>query len=183
MLQYCQDYDETYPLMSVDNAAKAPADGYYSWFGTVWTWNQLLEPYAKTAAIYYCPSVPKKTQPPFGHYGYNAGIAWLAMAKQMSKVKSPSECYMIMEANTYYFSAAQAKTPSSGLFIIGAGSAGQAVPSGLTDPQKVRDFMTGRHSMGGPIIAFADGHVKWVNASNVIQEANKTNGGAFSPDN
>jgi prepilin-type N-terminal cleavage/methylation domain-containing protein/prepilin-type processing-associated H-X9-DG protein len=183
MLQYCQDYDETYPLMTVDNASKAPMDGYYQWFGTSWVWNQLLEPYAKTAASYYCPSVPKTVKLPWGNYGYNAAIAWGAMAKQMSKIKSPSDCYMIMESQDYYFSSTFAKSPTSSDFIVGAGSAGQAVPSGITNPRTLREFNSGRHSMNGPIVAFCDGHVKWVNAGIVLQEGQKSNSGAFNPDN
>ena len=48
VMQYVQDYDETYPYARMEDSDTSP------------TWRQLVQPYVKSAQLFSCPSNPQK---------------------------------------------------------------------------------------------------------------------------
>ncbi len=69
--QYVQDYDEYYPYGDIANTTSASSTQWYAY--SDWcmnthlspSWIDLVEPYAKTSQIFYCPDPPK------GHFWSN----------------------------------------------------------------------------------------------------------------
>jgi prepilin-type N-terminal cleavage/methylation domain-containing protein/prepilin-type processing-associated H-X9-DG protein len=52
MLQYSQDYEETYPLPYYQTSASSPATN------TTTSWPRIIQPYVKSTALFRCPSDP-----------------------------------------------------------------------------------------------------------------------------
>jgi prepilin-type N-terminal cleavage/methylation domain-containing protein/prepilin-type processing-associated H-X9-DG protein len=180
MLVYAQDNGGMLPPQGYENKEKAPVDGYY--YGKSWFWMQMLQPYIKNMKIVYCPAISESMKPIWGHYGYNAAIAWETKSRAVSTIKNPAKCYLVMDWPNYYCASAFANKPSQGHFVPGAGSAGDDVPAGIKEPSQIEDFKIGRHKNGGPNVAFCDGHAAHLDASVLLDEAMKPGTGAWSPD-
>ncbi len=170
IMQYVQDYDETYPL-TLNRV-------------TTLYWYSAVQPYVKSTQVFNCPSsgstVISGTN---GHYGSNQNIlilpstnlATLPVPRKMSAVQSVAGTYMIMDFGTYYASHTTAITGASWEYLPGMGDAGgdcTAVPTTTNFSARPQDCQSGRH-FGGVNMSFADGHVKWLKSSVVVQEARK----------
>ncbi|RYX80644.1 DUF1559 domain-containing protein, partial [bacterium] len=67
VLQYVQDYDETYPSTNFNYQATGPLGTYAA------TWDTVIQPYVKSGQIIQCPSDTKSTRVPAHRlYGANA---------------------------------------------------------------------------------------------------------------
>jgi len=210
MMQYTQDYDESYPYAQSSGMGANPAGGNWS-LGTdsngfyVWGWSQILYPYHKSLEIMVCPSGVPDYQlsvrgPIRGQYGANRLLLVLPTptgtppvtppSTKLSSVQSPSGTYAFMDAGQYTISPGLA-TPSSttaqyGNYLPGIGNYGSTcAPGSASYDNLVSDCQSGRH-FGGVNVAFADGHVKWLKDDALITEAAKpapNRYGAWSPAN
>lgn len=108
MMQYVQDWDETYPPLRIyDAAATYGGNG----FETDYWWSQAIYPYVKSAAVYECPSNPDKgpvcpnktTFAPFLHesYAMNSRVSqphgYFSGYGTLAQVDKPSQKVMISE--------------------------------------------------------------------------------------
>ena len=148
MLQYSQDYDETFPAMSLGanlSAAVVPEDptfGYYTTNSNWWNcWTNGIYPYIKNVQIYKCPSYSTSTYgcayglPAVGINATQTGTASIFGRPSQSDIKRPAEILMIGEKGT--------------------GGGNQYILSGT--------YYAGRMNHNdGSNCAFFDGHVKWL---------------------
>ena len=156
--QYIQDYDEKFPPVAVNSAAKADKKG---WGKSPYGWADALQPYLKSTQIFQCPAEPNSpqtdpTQHQYTDYWFNARVSRLE----------------------------ESKLDSTALTILmGDGNDGKDATNAryhwLSIPQSWRNDAKsplGRH-LEGANFAFADGHVKWLQASGW---KNELDNGAFS---
>lgn len=177
-MQYVQDYDEKFYWTYSPNAATAPPDGVY-WFGdaTNWVWPQLLHPYTKSIQIVVCPSRATNTSTPYwGHYGTNGLLtargAYGGTPISLAQINSSSTTYLMMDSGPYVIDPYYALGPVGEFWYVpGSGEGGVTCPA-MTPASLTADCQSGRH-FGGVNVAFADGHVKWLKASTVVDEARK----------
>lgn len=172
-----------------------------------WSWHQLIFPYVKNTQVFQCPSSPEKRSiSASGNLkaNYQYGVNCLIMQKEWgpanvankpglrsikeSAVVSASTTFMIMDWGL----TQRIESPNAILnthrmiysgYLPGGGKIGVTVTepgSSLRDPNFYKagkpDFNNGRH-LSGVNIAFADGHVKWLNSSVVLKEAQKCEDG------
>jgi prepilin-type N-terminal cleavage/methylation domain-containing protein/prepilin-type processing-associated H-X9-DG protein len=183
--QYCQDYDETSP-----NACLGPCGVW----GSGLTVGELLLPYTKTVAIWRCPSDTVNTgavgtdgfvgaspypccQNP--SYAYNvyfmtlwkqcattSGSTWIQPPLTMSQMQTPSNDLILIEAWTTF-----------GWLDDGIGTFQQrSVGSPLNTISATA--MVGHNNGGNE--TFADGHVKWLNGTYLLGQANIENASAWA---
>lgn len=179
VMMYTQDYDERYPEhLNARLTTQTPPDGY-PWDSTgYWYWPQILYPYHKSTAIYFCPSSPDmryyngKPAPTTGSYGANTMMLQqsgsFVKSVGIAEVALPSEIYMLMDSSAYRTEPSKVITPEGGQgYLPGSGDAGGTYGLSASPP---RDWQSGRH-FGGVNVAFADGHVKWLKSSLVYRQA------------
>jgi len=202
MMQYTQDYDESYPYASSGGMGANPPGGGWS-LGTdsdgfyIWGWPQLLYPYHKSLQVMDCPSGVSDYQlakrgPIRGQYGANRLLIVLSgnPAVKLSAVQAPATTYAFMDAGQYTMGTSYAIPSSStaqyGNYLPGIGALGSGCAPGTSSYDNlVADCQGGRH-FGGVNMAFADGHVKWLKTSVVSAEAQKPvpeRYGAWNPAN
>jgi len=194
VMQYVQDYDETYPASTRYISGTS---------GSTLYWYQDILPYVKSYELFRCPSsnsgyggadssydwgVSDYGYVKAGNYGANRVVMRIssdgnAAYVKMPSVVSPATIYMIMDFGEMRISPVRAVTPAGASeYLPGAGSLGIAAPTSGTPlyDRFVRDFQSGRH-FGGVNVLYADGHTKWVISSEVYREAKKlTDGGLTS---
>jgi prepilin-type N-terminal cleavage/methylation domain-containing protein/prepilin-type processing-associated H-X9-DG protein len=199
---YVQDYDERYPRSLTVFASgtcpqPTPPDGY-TWLSNDLFWQQALYPYHKSDNVAFCPSAPvwpyKSAGQPNPYYG-NYGANVMLFPKQaaacdssgtiaVASVVSPAGTYMLMDGGISYLAPANhvvhnITNPNGGFWYLpgtGPGSADN-LTKGATAWQSNasamdNDFANGRH-FGGVNVAFADGHVKWLQSHTVYAESSK----------
>ena len=151
MTMYTQDYDETYPSISVVSACDStpvvpgslfnynPSTGYNCYYHG---WAAAIYPYLKSTQIYLCPSNNVNA------YGVNYGL--------------PTNYYRSSHGSVQnYFNLnlklAQFTRPSESAMIIekGGGGGNQYVLSG-------QYYVCAAPHFDGGNVAFVDGHVKWM---------------------
>jgi prepilin-type N-terminal cleavage/methylation domain-containing protein/prepilin-type processing-associated H-X9-DG protein len=162
LMQYVQDYDETYPARYFDNPQTY--------------WYQLLQPYVKSEQIFTCPSSGSSVLLN-GQYGANFLIANNAADPhiKLAAVQSSATTYLIMDWGTYYAQAKFALADDGGYkYLPGMGDAGGicTTTTVATNSDRPGDCRSGRH-FGGIDMMFADGHVKWLKSNTVMQESAK----------
>lgn len=184
LMMYVQDNDEIFPnaYLTVPAAETAPGG---DWVDTLIFWPQIVYPYFKNTQVFTCPSIAvyKKT-PYLGHYGANGDvIRTTGTSRAMAELAAPASTYLAMDAGPYTISSGNALSPTGNFWYIpGAGdilgipaspTVGGTYPlsSGLES-----DFSRGRH-FNGVNVTFADGHVKSVKSSTVLQEARNRQAG------
>ncbi len=188
MMQYVQDYDETYPN-AIGTVGAAPPGGAWNMGSAAgfnkWAWQQLLYPYHKNLQIFRCPSGLNHSNfnyPTYGNYGANNQIitAETLPARKLSAITAPAGTYAIMDAGTWSVAPGRADPTNSGTssnfgnFIPGIGKLGSACAiAGNVYDVLQDDCLKGRH-FEGVNMAFADGHVKWLKTDVVSTEARKT---------
>ena len=145
IVQYIQDYDETFPLGT-----------YLPWpntGGSVWV--DYIAPYVKSTQVFLCPSLPKNVA--HGHYclsyggGNSVGVIDYQWGVPIASIQAPAERPMLVEGG-----------PNGG-YTDGA----QGMPSPLNAawvsiPSQRCSFS----HLDGQNVGFCDGHVKWVSQSN-----------------
>jgi len=149
-MMYVQDYDERLPT-STNNAA-----GSFTWpDGTVSArsyWNLKIYPYVKSIQIFSCPSADHqwKGGPDSGiTYGVNSILFYSAtdIGPSLASIDNPSQTLLLADSEN---------TTNSTL--------GNYTISQFFTTTATRGFVSDRHLNGG-VIAFADGHVKWLSIS------------------
>jgi prepilin-type N-terminal cleavage/methylation domain-containing protein/prepilin-type processing-associated H-X9-DG protein len=183
LMQYVQDYDETFPP-SVANLHTTPPGG--CWIsGTVWAWPQLLYPYEHTTDFYWCPSGNSTLI--YGNYGANERVIantsnGIPILKQPAIV-APAHLYAMMDAGSYTVRSTVAVVTATkavnygsyfpGIGLLGSNCVISPAASGKSIDFQLSDCQGGRH-FGGVNMAFADGHVKWLKTA--VINANLSNG-------
>ena len=206
MMMYVQDNDERYPTYFYGSDAgvtvgpdAAHGGNWYPSTSTSWYWQNMIFPYVKNVQVFICPSSPMAGEPykvPTANYGpyatqYGAnGVSsgaqigpiingkWGASGLSLSAMASPSKTYMIMDSSMFYADWNWAASTRSDYRYYIPGSCGQFSGSAMTGSYSA-DCFTGRHFDGVNVI-FVDGHVKWLKSATVVQEALKTDHGAWN---
>lgn len=205
VMMYVQDYDEKYPR-SLTLTTETPQPGGYTWSTGVWFWQQMLYPYTKSFEVIDCPSAPvvpfntsNQAVPFYGNYGVNEMLLAFGTSPvvSMAAVQSPSSTYMMMDAGAYVvapayvtigYSGHDITAPHGGYWYLPGTGPGSAVNgpviattsfTTLGQPNMPGDYAGGRH-FGGVNIAFADGHVKWLQSQTVYVEAKKCTDCAYT---
>jgi len=182
MMMYTQDYDEHYPFSAwivgdywkaSDKVGVEQTDsnmpGSHFQAGLTGcgddahcvTWMDIIYPYVKSWQVFVCPSVQYGSQYP--SYGYSGAINGRSLLKfnaglsptdpnsgvplSLSGVQRPSEIFTIVD---YNYSAS---------FYANPYDIGNAARSSTS-------YLRVIPHLGGANVAYADGHVKWVNGEN-----------------
>jgi prepilin-type N-terminal cleavage/methylation domain-containing protein len=187
-MMYTQDYDGVFPQVYTPDAAHTPPDGIY-WFGdaTNWVWPQILYPYSKSIQVFDCPDgATNKATPYINNYGANGLVmghsAWGAYLNPIntSAILSSSTTYLFMDAGPYEFDPYWAMNPQSWWYLPGVGDADSSVSCASVTAALVSDCQSGRH-FDGDVVAFADGHSKWLKAQVILQQARDFNVSTHTP--
>lgn len=177
--QYTQDYDERLVpnYIVVDSGMPSSQYPLGVWSTGFWYWPQILEPYHKSKQVFVCPSssIQSKDTPYYGQYGINYAPTIQPVQVSIAQIDSPATMYLMMDAGSYAMHPAWAKDAIGGYWYLPGGGEGGATNSGPVGSDYATDFKNGRH-FGGVNMAFADGHVKWLQSSKVVAEANKWTG-------
>lgn len=200
MMQYVQDYDETYPFSEYPAPVGTLMPDGQIWAGSAANpylfWPQMLYPYHKSVQMFWCPSssiaynsAEGNPVPVNGQYGANASVLpeWTPSAStvKMSSINSASTTYMIMDSGNYVTYQVSALSGSGTYYLPGIGDGGGNC-SGSSSPALLEDdCRSGRH-FGGVNVGFADGHAKWLKSSVLVAEARKgapNQYGAWNPAN
>ena len=184
-MMYVQDYDDSYPFYQRTGDGSAPEGGY--WYTTTWYWMNEIYPYVKNEQIFRCPSSlnqgTSKASIRVANYGVNQNIIGSQANSpiKMAQIDAPSTMYMVMDAGQYNinYSAALSNAAKSGqvgysYYIPGACTFYGTYMSSVSYAWQRDDCDTYRH-LGGENIAYADGHVKWLNFKTIVAEAQKAN--------
>jgi len=176
VMMYTQDYDERYPICRYhpgmnQTDSSMPGAHYYVAYacadeanGTCVTWQDLIQPYTKSAQIFTCPSQTghdASTGLNYPSYGYSSAISsersnrfkggntdGYRIPITLSAVQRPSEIFMLVEFNASTAYRAEPDLQSLRARSITPATRAQVIPH-----------------LGGANIAYADGHVKWTNAT------------------
>lgn len=172
-MMYVQDYDEKYPICRYHPGKNQtdpamPGAQYYVQFacegetdGSCVTWQDLVYPYTKSTQIFACPSQSGSNADsglPYPSYGYSSAISSERASRfkagtpripvSMAVVQRPAEIFMFVEFNASTAYRAEPNLQGLRARSITAATRAQVIPH-----------------LGGANIAYADGHVKWINAA------------------
>lgn len=180
MIQYSQDYDETYPqtYVRVGSSAQTQTDpnmpGAYfyadygggSSHGT--SWMDLIFPYTKSIALYTCPSAthaPPSGRPTKSYPSYGINEAFFAWSNR----------YIITEGGSDYqprtgLALSAIRRPAELIMHLDYNyEVGRSIPclynSRSTPTSTDRQYFAPHFD--GTTIAFADGHAKWRSSSSI----------------
>lgn len=185
MMMYVQDYDETYPLSNTGGTqTDTSMPGRH--FATTTSgeceancisWMDLVYPYVKSIQLFVCPSVREEAYPSYGYngafgsptnktrYDYDLyyGSARLPNGgyhpTKLAQVTRPAEVIMNME---YNYSASVWITPNS--------IRNSALPT-AAESSRLRTIP----HLQGMNVAYADGHVKWMSANQIVASIGPNN--------
>jgi prepilin-type processing-associated H-X9-DG protein len=173
MMMYVQDYDEryapaipgtwhtasTYTTQSTNPGVCTGmpcekfnvADGFNT--GKYVSWMDLVQPYAKSTQLFYCPSQDADSTPSYGYSAYINQMVYGKPPVAMAQVNNPSETVMLTDCHRIY--------------------------GAYNRPTDVFLPLTGNRiyipHLEGYNVAFADGHVKWFGQNNPIGLAANVN--------
>lgn len=180
LMMYVQDFDETYPTQNLQYPA-----------GGVLHWQDVLQPYTKSYEVFVCPTSGPIVSTPSGikySYGMNNCGTSLTSPKGFGNSFSgsttclpnntPRKLSSIENASEVFFAGDAASNGNNGYrpILVGYGAdsfipvlhGGQVGPfSGYSSNQPV-DL-----SHGGGNYLYADGHVKFIQATKLIPLANR----------
>ncbi|MBI5831100.1 MAG: DUF1559 domain-containing protein [Armatimonadetes bacterium] len=160
IMQYCQDYDETYPLGNSAN----------SWWGTGGanvTWRLSVQPYLKSWQVFVCPSDTARLTDEsntaqvvsYMGNGYCLGNPWNAPSTALASVHKPAEYILAIEACQQWRKGLSGNyTSIDTIYFPGA-------PWGWdfwTNCIGYTNAAATQKHMGGANYVFCDGHVKWL---------------------
>jgi|APEBP8051073058_1049385.scaffolds.fasta_scaffold01713_5 prepilin-type N-terminal cleavage/methylation domain-containing protein/prepilin-type processing-associated H-X9-DG protein len=175
LMQYTQDYDERYPMNawipSVPQTSSGlpgakftislPSSTPACSGGKCVSWMDLIYPYVKSVQLFTCPSA--RVNEDYPSYGYSSGLSqyhWYQynygkyaggaaagmVPLSLADVRRPAETFAILDYNERY--SVYANPSDFGAAANSATSRLRVLP----------------HFDGGSI-AYADGHVKWINGA------------------
>jgi len=170
VMQYVQDYDETYPIQG-----QGVTWGSFSQ-GTNQGWSVIIQPYVKSTQALQCPSETTEMQTDPADYGYtdfglNAVMGGMSPNEAGGETTSSSTTDLLprkaalltFSSNTIMLvevSASRSAEGSSG------GNTAPGTPALL--PQNRASY---RH-MDGSNFLFADGHAKWIKTDPTVGTGN-----------
>ena len=170
VMQYTQDYDETYP--------------YAPWTGggaTQPTLGLVTQPYHKSAQLWRCPSDSKNTGGVNAlyqnvSYGYNTQYFSPQPSGGVDRPRS-----IAAVNNVASLGMAFGSWGGNG-FLMDHLGAGAGDPLGRLEGslQSTDAIIRNGHLEGGNV-AYADGHVKWVKSQNMFAEMEKSRPGVTAP--
>ena len=176
LMMYVQDYDETYPYASMDgnDPLYAAPDA---------SWPYLLQPYTKSLQVFTCPSSTSGSNAGiwFGNYGASTNLLKYrsSCVTKMASISEPSEGYAIMDGSAWTMNTGFATNPSDLYYVPGTGESHSGMSmTYMKIFNLVSDFFGGRHFAGDDML-FADGHVKWMKAQDIVEQAKLGNQGAW----
>jgi prepilin-type N-terminal cleavage/methylation domain-containing protein/prepilin-type processing-associated H-X9-DG protein len=196
IMQYIQDYDETYPMgsFSSSGAGMGPAEV------AIDRWYKAILPYTKNTDIRSCPSAPAQPANAYQtNYGIHSDICKRVNQPPAADAVTP-ESFIVNTAGTILLGDAQTinmaivnRTDSTTWLKAETGSAVDWDLKGLrlltngsyftnTDPNNGR-WPSPRHQ-GGTNLAYCDGHAKWMKIEQLtgVSEA-RPNGWPFRDPN
>lgn len=188
IMQYVQDYDESYPPAYIANSATPPHGGA-PWAANLWFWPEIVYPYTKSMQIFICPSAPDswKNVSPGGPYSGNYGANQLIVfgeltgalvagypskTLKMATVNRVSETYMVMDYGSYDPHPSNVLTPNGFKYMPGAKGVDSTITCGQGQPYTADCQGVGRH-FDGLSVNYADGHAKWLKSGVILAEARK----------
>jgi prepilin-type N-terminal cleavage/methylation domain-containing protein/prepilin-type processing-associated H-X9-DG protein len=182
VLQYSQDYDEKLPMAFNGDTGGGSFDANTVERG----WSEMIQPYTKSLQILQCPS---DAFPPvaagsndFGYtdYGMNNFCTPTLCESYLTGVPlaslgTPALTLMIFElgngdSSNSYSGCSDYNCSSAGGNV--SGQTGDATSHGTTNTNPNSGYI----HFEGQNVSFADGHVKWMKASNSYTFANIYNG-------
>jgi prepilin-type processing-associated H-X9-DG protein/prepilin-type N-terminal cleavage/methylation domain-containing protein len=146
MQQYVADYDGTYPPQD-----SSPQTGFTDW-------TDLMQPYVKTRALFYCPSQAKSPHSDMRYqfnvyqlneYRYANGRVLSRTVKSEAGLPSASELVVSFDSITFNSPRLDSTSKISKNYEVVEAACGRKVPAVTL------------HS-GGANFVYADGHVKWL---------------------
>jgi len=153
VLQYVQDYDETFLI-----ACRWPLGD----IAVLRNWYQELTPYMKSTQILICPSSRVHGYGwNYQNFGYwNSPNLTSGPCRELSMVKEPAECIILGDnPSTGQYAA------NSTLYIYGPT---QSSNTATVTPGDI--INTCRRHNGGGNYAFVDGHAKWLSAEDAAAQ-------------
>jgi prepilin-type N-terminal cleavage/methylation domain-containing protein/prepilin-type processing-associated H-X9-DG protein len=186
VMMYTQDYDELYPLTVMLNNTPHPIPSAVSLSisgKALWSWYEMLYPYTKSVQVYKCPSSGYTGNAVYtANYGTNYDVMpyYTDTPKSLASLEAPASTYLIMDAGYYMMAYSRALhggannawyLPGTGAYN-GSSAASLSIGTTAADAYRASDYEDGRH-LGSVNVAFADGHVKWLNAGELFGQALK----------
>ena len=172
VMMYVQDYDEKYPPAYIPAPGPSPDGQTAPWSSSLWLWQQIIYPYTKSSQIYRCPSNPTSRKELFVlNYGVNSLMVAIPpqTTVSMATVDFAANTYMIMDAGYFELQPVDIYSPTASQHYL-PGTAKLVASPPTLDSDYIDDFASGRHFLGVNM-CFADGHVKWLKSSTILQEA------------
>lgn len=160
-MMYVQDYDETFPFRN-------------SSLGADYTWGALIQPYVKNKAVAACPDMPDDVQrqyntPLWMGYGMS-NYLWVDYPNAMATTASvPSPSLTAMQADSTFDSFTARATRRTRIAF--ANTLANGSPYALPCAKVFTRHGSGTGvdlNGGGSSVSYADGHVKYLTASQVI---------------
>ena len=168
-LQYVQDYDETFPVGTIDTGTDPYDADVRGWAGQVY-------PYVKSKGVYSCPDDPTAPSSPYvpisygynSHFGHNMQSYGGQLAPRpymiLAKMTAPSSTVLLFELqNSFADPTNPAENYSCGSYGTGA-SFGNPMATGVFPLQSFTVIAANNgmvHVTGSNYLA-ADGHVKFL---------------------
>ena len=171
IMQYTQDYDETYPSYATFGSGSEAAP----------YWTSMVEPYLKSADLLRCPSSLTAPTSSVGHYGANILVVKSTRSVdstyepglKLAEVNFPASTYMIMDSGANrvipWGATLSVRNGSSTHYLPGVGGM-EPPPTSAVAAAYQDDYQRGRHFLGVNI-TYADGHAKWIKSSEVYRQA------------
>ena len=160
-LMYVQDYDETFPFRN-------------SSLGVDYTWGALLQPYLKNKQVGACPDMPEDVErqyntPLWMGYGMSTYL-WVDYTATMATLAAvPSPALTAMHADSTFDNFND--RPTRRVRIAFANTLANGSPYVLPCAQIRTRHGSGTGvnlTGGGSSVSYADGHVKYLTASQII---------------
>ena len=174
LVQYAQDYDETYPTYRWGEG-NAGQTNSVTWWGGIY-------PYVKNIQVYDCPSLTARDNMPWKgvwndpnfigvtlNYGYNELMGNVVPGLALADIQYPAELVVIADCQSSWIGGYWSAVPRGFLRRVAMAKGG--VPCGC--PPATNTFIADAspHNSGANL-AFADGHAKWVSGSNCTTVSN-----------
>jgi len=171
LMQYAQDYDEAFPPNTTSTTQTPPNGTFWLSAKNQWYWPQTVFPYHKSVQVFLCPSVNVSQDKPYrGNYGANRYILRDSDGLKQGAIVAPAGTYLCLDLGYIALYPSKVADPTStSNYLPGTGS---FFPTKAMGADYDDDFKNGRHFLGVNV-GFADGHVKWVKSSTVLDEAQK----------
>lgn len=162
VMQYTQDYDEKYPLRDAANGAATERDRRGVW--------AQVQPYLKSTQILQCPSettTPSSdpTVSGYSDYFYNVNLQRTADTNSNGFVDDYTPASLAFVENSVLTLMAGDNGTGTARNTV----AGAREPSNPNFSQYGSNDGTGKQlrHLGGAVLLFADGHVKWYKGNDV----------------